>query len=106
MSQVCKRCGEWEDECTCGNKPKPKPTYEELTAENERLLRVVEQGSWSKSFPSEPGLYLLNRWGTFTAMRVLEGGLVHPANHKGRMAEMFSRRTISGSWFGPIEEDK
>ncbi len=78
----------------------------QLTAENERLNRVVEHGSWSKSFPSEPGLYLLNRWGTFTAMRVLEGGLVHPANHKGRMAEMFSRRTISGSWFGPIEEDK
>ena len=82
------------------------PTIAQLTAENERLTRVVEQGSWSKSFPSEPGLYLLNRWGTFTAMRVLEGGLVHPANHKGRMAEMFSRRTISGSWFGPIEEDK
>jgi hypothetical protein len=49
MSQVCKRCGEWEDECTCGNKPKPKPTYEELTAENERLLRVVEQADLRRS---------------------------------------------------------
>ena len=61
---------------------------------------------WQKAFPTEPGLYLFKRGRTYTAMRVLDGGLIHPANHQGKMAAMFSPRTITGSWFGPIPEEK
>jgi hypothetical protein len=62
MSQFCERCGKWDDECSCGKttKPKPKPTYEELTAENERLTRVVEQAT--KGLVIAPGGIMRSNW--------------------------------------------
>ncbi len=59
---------------------------------------------WSKNHPTRPGIYLLNRGSQIFAMRAYEGGLVKPINHNGKMATLFSNKTISGIWLGPLPE--